>query len=737
MSRSRQLAMLSDMERTHKTNASEDLTPEQREAVEHMEGPMLVVAGAGSGKTRVITRRIARLIEKGVPAGRILSITFTNKAAREMAERVKAMALGERPRISTFHAFCARLLREDSPRLGYTRDFTIYDEDDAESVVKEALAAIGAKGNLKPAAVRAAISAWKSRMIGPDEAYAQAAISYQGRALAETYRVYEDLLRSRNALDFDDLLLRTLEVLRLHQDVLDKWRSRFRYIQVDEYQDTNRVQYEILKVLGGASGNVVVVGDPDQSIYSWRGAEPSNIRDFLTEFKGAKVVRLTKNYRSGQAILDAACVLISHNPGERAGRLQGVRGTGSPPKLLITYDEEHEAYAIAERIDRELAKGRSAREIAVFYRTNAQSRVFEQVFIRRAIPYAVVGAVAFYQRREVKDALAYLRVALNPSDDVAFTRIANTPPRGLGASTLERLSAAASNRGIPIAEAARDPKALSELPERVRDNLGQLRNLLEKLARLADGPASGAVRAAVEETGLRDMYEKAGESERVENLDELVAAAAEFDQAHPGAGLKDFLEETALQTDLDLWDDQAERVTLMTLHSAKGLEFPVVFIAGLEEGLLPHARSLEGSPLELEEERRLLYVGMTRAMDELWLSYARTRRQGGRMRLSVRSRFLEELPEELISIEDLAGPRGEEPAQAPRTHSLPSRSPDPDGPDYVDWEFEPGDRVVHPTFGLGRVIEMKGRGPKAKITVDFTVAGRKVLALGFANLRKE
>jgi len=738
-------------------SSHEDLTPEQREAVEHEEGPLLVLAGAGSGKTRVITHRIARLIEKGVPAGSILSITFTNKAAAEMAERVATLVGSERPRVSTFHAFCARLLREDIPRLGYRRDFAIYDEDDAEAVAKEALAAVGAKELLKPAAARAAISRWKSRLVGPDEAYSSVAGSHRERALAEAYGVYERLLRERCSLDFDDLLLKTLEVLRVHREVADKWRSRLAYLQVDEYQDTNRVQYEILRSLAAASGNLAVVGDPDQSIYSWRGAEPSNIRDFLRDFPSARVVRLSRNYRSSQSILDAACALISHNPGERAGPLSGVRGCGRPARVLVTWDEEHEALAIAERIDRAIVAGRRPREIAVFYRTNAQSRTFEQVFLRRGVPYSVVGAVAFYQRREVKDALAYLRVALNRSDDVAFRRIANVPPRGLGAGGLEKLAEAASARGLSLADAAREPAVLEALGERARAGIEQLDSLLGRLAALAEGPAAEAVRAAIEETGLRRMYEGSGDSDRVENLEELLAAATGFDKLRPGSGLRGFLEDAALQTDLDLWDDKAERVALMTLHAAKGLEFPVVFVAGLEEGLLPHARSLGESVEALEEERRLLYVAMTRAMDELWLSCARSRRQGGQTRLCVRSRFLDEIPRELVAVEDLTSapersradsraagrPRSlagdREPTYEPVAAGRRARArtvADPDAPDDIDWELEPGDRVVHPSFGSGRVVEVKGSGARARVTVDFLEVGRKVLALGFASLKK-
>jgi DNA helicase-2/ATP-dependent DNA helicase PcrA len=745
-----------------------DVTPAQSEAIEHGSGPMLVLAGAGSGKTRVITRRIARLIERGVPARSILSITFTNKAAGEMAARVHALvgragSGGGRPWVSTFHSFCASLLRRDIVKLGYPREFTIYDEDDSCDALKEALRSVGAPESIRPRAARAAISRWKSALVGPDQAYAEAAGSgFRERRIAEAYRLYEGMLRSRAALDFDDLLLKTLGLLRVHDDVREKWRRRFRHLQVDEYQDTNRVQYEIVKLLAGEERNVAVVGDPDQSIYSWRGAEPRNIEDFARDFSGALVVRLGTNFRSRQAILDAASGLMSRAPGERAGELTGVRGEGERPRLVLTWSADDEAAEVSRRIGDVVRAGRPAREVAVFYRVNAQSRAFEQAFMERGVPYAVVGGVAFYQRKEVKDALAYLRVALNPADDGAFGRIVNTPRRGMGEKARGSFTRSAAERTMPLAEAARDRKLLAGLPERAAGGLRRLDRLLGRLRRLVRGPAGPAARAAVEETGLRAMYEGAGEDERVENLDELAAAALAFDETDPEGGLQGFLEKAALVADIDRWDERADRVALMTLHSAKGLEFPLVFIAGLADGILPHARSLDGGEGALDEERRLLYVGMTRARDELVLSCSRSCRRGARSRLAVRSRFLDEIPPSALVTEDLAG-EGEvwESRARPglrrrfrrrRSHDgftigdeAKERSLDEERAirralDEIEEgcavRVEPGDRVDHPEFGAGKVVAVRGAGEEARVTVDFSRVGRKTVVLGRSGLTR-
>jgi len=751
------------------------LTAAQREAVEHLDGPMLVLAGAGSGKTRVITRRVARLIQRGVPARSILSITFTNKAAGEMKERVRQLVGDSRAWVSTFHAFCARLLREDIERLkgpggvaAYKRGFVIYAEDDSRQTIADAMKEVGAPEDLRPAAARSTVSRWKSSLVGPDEARATA---MKGRAkdrvVADVYRVYERMLREREALDFDDLLLKTLEVLRLDAAAREKWNRRYRYVQVDEYQDTNRIQYEIVRHLAGPERNVTIVGDPDQSIYSWRGAEPGNIEEFLRDFEGARVVRLDTNFRSRQPILDASSALISRNSGPRAGELKSSRGAGRLPRIIVNQDDYGEAREIARRMSRLISGGRPPREIAVFYRTNAQSRAFEQAMLERGVPYVVVGTVSFYQRREVKDAIAYLRVALNRADDVGFRRIVNTPRRGVGPKALAKLAEAAAERGVPIGECVRDPDARSRLSKKAANQLTRLDALLGRLAKLAKGAAGEAARAAVEESGLRTMYENAQDFERVENVDEFVNAAFGYDEKHPGSGLAGFLEEASLLADIDRWDRESNRAALMTLHAAKGLEFPVVFVAGVEDGLLPHGRSLgEGDQTALEEERRLLYVGMTRAMDELTLSYAHARRQGGQTRLCVRSRFLDNIPSKFTELEDLTGDatawessarpgvrrtfRGGHAAR-PSGASASSRRKVPDE-DSVKVQrairreieamedsglpsIEIGMRLRHPTFGVGRVVSVRGSGRGAKLTIDFPNVGRKLVALGFVELR--
>ncbi len=765
--------------------ATEDLlaglTPAQREAVEHVDGPMLVLAGAGSGKTRAITRRVARLIERGIPARSIMSITFTNKAAAEMKERVRQLVGDARPWVSTFHAFCARLLREDVERLlgpggvpVHKRGFVIYAEDDARQTVVDAMKEVGAPDDLRPAAARSAISRWKSSLIGPDEARALAMKGMpRERVVADVYRVYVRMLGERDALDFDDLLLKTLAVLRLDAEAREKWNRRYRYIQVDEYQDTNRIQYEIVRHLAGPERNVTVVGDPDQSIYSWRGAEPENIKDFLRDFKGAKVVRLDTNFRSRQPILDAAGALIARNSGPRAGELKSSRGPGELPRVLVNSDDFSEAKEIALRMSRRIQSGRPPREIAVFYRTNAQSRVFEQAMLERGVPYVVVGSVSFYQRREVKDAIAYLRVALNRADDVGFRRIVNTPRRGVGPKALSKLAAAAAERGVQIGESIRDPEARACLPDRGAKLLGRLDALLGRLSELAKDTAGEAAEAAAEESGLKVMYQNAQEFERVENIDEFVNAAFSYDEEHPGAGLAGFLEEASLLADIDRWDRESNRAALMTLHAAKGLEFPVVFVAGVEDGLLPHGRALaDGEKTALEEERRLLYVGMTRAMDELTLSYAHARRQGGQERLSVRSRFLDNIPSKLTETDDLAGDatEWESTARPGVTHtfrggsgggssqsSYPPRASSSSrrkASDEISTEderairreieameesglpsIEIGMRLQHPTFGVGKVVAVKGAGRGAKVTLDFPHAGRKMVALGFVKLK--
>lgn len=746
------------------------LTPAQREAVEHFDGPLLVLAAAGSGKTRVITHRVARLVSKGVPAREILSITFTNKAADEMKRRVAAMLpsnVATEAVVSTFHSFCARLLRREIGRLGYPNEFTIYDEEDAAGLLKNIISSQFPEAAIRPRPLRAAISRWKSALVGPDEAYTRGAASSKGRTLAEIYRLYQERLRSCGALDFDDLLLKALEVLRLYPNALGRWQDRFRFLQVDETQDTNLVQYEIAKLLAGERRNLALVGDPDQSIYSWRGAEPGNIDSFTRDFPRARVVRLDTNFRSTQAILDAASALISQDPGPRAGRLTGTEkmGSGERPTVVITESGQHEADEIARRIDRLTRKGTPAGAIAVFYRTNAQSRVIEQVLTARGIDYSVVGSVAFFQRKEVKDALAYLRIAVNPKDDVSLVRVAGVPRRGIGEAALASLGDEAASRGLSLAEALPYSKR-DGLTRRSRgkEGLKELARVIGLLGELVKGKALPAVRAAVEVTGLKKFYEE--EPERVENLDELLNAAQVFDERRP-EGLAGFLEEAALLTDADRWRHSSERVVLMTLHTAKGLEFPVVFIAGLEDGLLPHARSLAegtGSGVPLDEERRLLYVGMTRAEGSLFLLHARSRRSGGQLRMSIRSRFLSEVPEELLRVEDeTAGelwtsaarpgmgmyfrkraeraPRVASDEEVPDEDALVRRALAGKGQTFEDdvspepiESLRPGDRVVHPKYGPGEVVSVKGVGAAAKATIDFASVGRKTIALGFVEL---
>ncbi|MGB6200720.1 MAG: UvrD-helicase domain-containing protein, partial [Candidatus Acidiferrales bacterium] len=631
----------------------DDLNPKQREAALATEGPVLMLAGAGTGKTRAITYRIAHLIEIGMPGDAILAVTFTNKAADEMRERVATLLLRSGkpfadPWIYTFHAFCARLLRREAPRLNLPRDFAIYDDDDQIAAVKRALEQLGIADSAdRPRALLERISSAKNHGETP-EAAAEAAGDDRARAFARVYAAYEGVLRRAGALDFDDLLLRAVQVLAESSEARSAWTSRFRYVMVDEYQDTNRAQFDLLRLLLNADRNLCVVGDEDQSIYRWRGADVGNILRFAENFPGAQVIRLEQNYRSTQNILDAASGVVQKNQKRLGKTLEATRGAG---KLLAFYearDAKAEADFVSERIAALLAEDSSA-HIAVLYRTNAQSRAFEEALLWRAIRYRMLGGFSFYQRAEVKDVLAYARLAIRPDDDVALLRVLNTPPRGIGKVTLDALRGLARERGISLWAASAE-LAENATAQRSAVPLRGFRELIEHLRQdvAALAPAD-FLSKVIDRSGYLDMLsqrDSVEDSARADNVRELLAAVAEGTDR--GETLTDFLEHAALVSDADNFDSRAT-VTLLTLHSAKGLEFDHVFLTGLEEGVFPHSRSAN-HPDDIEEERRLCYVGMTRARDTLTLTRAVYRRIYGNDRLegSLPSRFLAEIPGELI-----------------------------------------------------------------------------------------
>jgi DNA helicase-2/ATP-dependent DNA helicase PcrA len=704
------------------------LNPQQREAVLATEGPVLILAGAGSGKTRVLTSRIAHLVlERGVAPGSLLAVTFTNKAAAEMKARVAALLGGASSDawISTFHSLCVRLLRREAAAAGLRHDFVIWDEEDQLAAVREALRELDLPEKLHPprralSAISAAKNAGRAR---PDDA-ADGLHARVGRA-------YANILAAAGALDFDDLLLRSVALLDADARVREAYRRRFRYLLVDEYQDTNRPQYELVRLLAGAGGNVTVVGDEDQSIYSWRGADINNILDFERDFPGARVLRLEDNYRSTQAILDAAVGLVRHNLRRKGKTLRAVRPGGEKVRLRSCADEFVEAGHVVEGLARARGEGR----VAVLYRMNAQSRLLEEALLRSRMPYTVVGGVGFYERREVKDLLAYLRLVANPHDAMALRRVINVPVRGIGDRSLGELSAIAAGGGGSLWQAIEHAIEERRLPARA---LGPLRTFRDLIAGLrAEAPALG-VRRLLERILERSGYAAAladqdsrESQERLENLAELLSAAGAYEEREAEPGLAGFLDQVALLTDLDVARDDAP-VVLMTLHAAKGLEFDAVWLVGLEEGLIPHSRSL-ASDDGVEEERRLCYVGMTRARRLLHLSWARTRQLFGQRRMSQPSRFLAEIPPDAletwgqdIPLDTRARP---ERASGPAVRDI-ERVPvvDEGG---VEWR--PGVRVRHPMFGVGTVLRAEGRGDGVKLTVAFA-AGAKRLVARYAGL---
>jgi DNA helicase-2/ATP-dependent DNA helicase PcrA len=637
----------------------EGLNDEQREAVTYGDGPLLVLAGAGSGKTRVLTHRIAHLVGSGhAQASEILAITFTNKAAAEMRERVELL-VGNRIRamwVMTFHSACARMLRAHAERLGYTRQFTIYDTADSRRLIKRCMDEHGVDPKrFTPGAIHSQISDAKNRMRDA-ESYAQMVGSFFERTVADVYGSYERELHRMNAMDFDDLLVRTVNVLELFPEVRRKYQESFRHILVDEYQDTNPVQYRWLELLAGERRNLTVVGDPDQSIYGFRGADITNILSFEQQFADAKVIKLEQNYRSTQTILDAANAVIANNRGRKEKRLWTALGEGDPIHVREMDDEHAEARFVAGEIERLVDGGSSRNEIAVFYRTNAQSRVLEDTLVRAEIGYQVIGGTKFYERAEIKDAIAYLTALVNPQDVGAFTRIVNSPKRGIGATSVARVVAYANTMGANIWDTAVAPEQIPGLGSAAVKAIGRFMATMRGLLERAGSGTSVAelLSEVLEQSGYLEALraERTIEAQgRIENLEELVNVAAEYDASDSEEpGLAEFLQQVSLVADADTRDDSAGVVTLMTLHNAKGLEYPIVFMIGCEDGIFPHSRALEEG--EVEEERRLCYVGITRAQRDLYITYARQRTVFGAMNYAIPSRFLSEIPLHLTDREE-------------------------------------------------------------------------------------
>lgn len=700
-----------------------DLNPAQKQAVMTTAGPVLILAGAGSGKTKTLTHRIAHLVDhEGVWPDEILAVTFTNKAAREMRERLwsliepRSNQMPPRsfmPWMGTFHSVCVRMLRIDGEHVGVPSNFVVYDESDRQGLVKQAMKQLNITDKqTKASAVSQAISSAKNQLVTPDEFIASAQYPFQQR-VGEVYVLYEKLRKEAGALDFDDLLIEVVHLLRDHGDVRSKWQSRFKHVLIDEYQDTNSAQYAIVKSLVGEDRNICVVGDDWQSIYSWRGADFTNILNFERDFPGATVIKLEQNYRSTSAILEAAQNVISKNSERTDKKLWTDETGGMPVQVHSVYDGDEEAQLVASRISAQVAmQARGFGDFAVLYRTNAQSFSFERAFLRQRVPYQIIGGVRFYDRKEVKDVISYLRLIYQPSDRMSFSRIVNTPTRGIGAVSLERFLTWQSSSGQDIITSLIGVDQVGSLTPRARSSFVRLGEILRSLqSKVVDEVSpSEIIESLIAKTGYRDFVLDGSpqSEEREANLGVLVADAKNF------VTLADFLEEVSLMSSVDT-EEEAEKVTMMTIHAAKGLEFPVVFMVGVEEGILPHSRVYEAGQDELEEERRLCYVGMTRAREELHLSYAARRAQYGDSKYNMPSRFLEDMGDGLASISSATA---EEQSGYDEWAEMPS--------------FDIGDMVRSAQFGTGEIVDIDGLA----VTVNFDSGETKKLNIEYARLEK-
>ena len=721
------------------------LNKEQQQAVQHTEGPLLILAGAGSGKTKVLTVRIAHLLAQGVNPYEILAITFTNKAAKEMKSRVEGLVgdVANRIWLSTFHSFCAKFLRfEIDSFLGYNSNFTIYDTSDSQAVIKAALKALNLDDKYYPVgAMIAAISDAKNKLLFASDFRKQARDFYQQK-VADVYEYYERELRKNNALDFDDLLLVAVKLLQSNATVLDKYSHRFRYVMIDEYQDTNHAQYLLAKLLASHWKNIAVVGDADQSIYAWRGADIQNILDFEKDYPNCTSIKLEQNYRSTKIILDAANAVIDNNEGRPKKNLWTDKTEGAKIQHFTAQSEHEEAAFIGDTI----AKKHDIHDVpygdmAILYRTNAQSRVLEEALIKRALPYTMVGGTKFYDRKEIKDVLAYLRVLYNPFDDLSLLRIINVPKRSIGATTVAKLQEYARANGTSLFMTLTQLHLIDSIKGKTKEKLEEFGILIFTLvSEMENRTVLDILESILDRTGYLAQLEESTDPQdqaRAENIGELLSVAKDFQDTNPSGTVEDFLEQVALVNDVDSFEQEESKVTLMTLHAAKGLEFPIVFLCGLEEGLFPHSRTLM-NPEEIEEERRLAYVGITRAEKELYISNATTRTVFGRTSSYLPSRFIDEIPEELV--DGLRAKRkvpDDIKRHVPQHMSVTSRpvtKPIVRNEVIADWKV--GDTAIHSKWGNGKVINVTGEGAGMKLTIEFPTQGVRVVMAKFAPVKK-
>lgn len=721
------------------------LNKEQQQAVQHTEGPLLILAGAGSGKTKVLTVRIAHLLAQGINPYEILAITFTNKAAKEMKSRVEGLVgdVANRIWLSTFHSFCAKFLRfEIDSFLGYNSNFTIYDTSDSQAVIKAALKALNLDDKYYPVgAMIAAISDAKNQLLFASDFRKQARDFYQQK-VADVYEYYERELRKNNALDFDDLLLVAVKLLQSNAAVLDKYSHRFRYVMIDEYQDTNHAQYLLAKLLASHWKNIAVVGDADQSIYAWRGADIQNILDFEKDYPNCTSIKLEQNYRSTKIILDAANAVIDNNEGRPEKNLWTDKTEGAKIQHFTAQSEHEEAAFIGDTI----AKKHDIHDVpygdmAILYRTNAQSRVLEEALIKRALPYTMVGGTKFYDRKEIKDVLAYLRVLYNPFDDLSLLRIINVPKRSIGATTVAKLQEYARANGTSLFMTLTQLHLIDSIKGKTKEKLEEFGILIFTLvSEMENRTVLDILESILDRTGYLAQLEESTDPQdqaRAENIGELLSVAKDFQDTNPSGTVEDFLEQVALVNDVDSFEQEESKVTLMTLHAAKGLEFPIVFLCGLEEGLFPHSRTLM-NPEEIEEERRLAYVGITRAEKELYISNATTRTVFGRTSSYLPSRFIDEIPEELV--DGLRAKRkvpDDIKRHVPQHMSVTSRpvtKPIVRNEVIADWKV--GDTAIHSKWGNGKVINVTGEGAGMKLTIEFPTQGVRVVMAKFAPVKK-
>jgi DNA helicase-2/ATP-dependent DNA helicase PcrA len=708
-----------------------DLTEAQAQAVAHTDGPILVLAGPGSGKTRVITRRAVNLARTVARPDQVLAITFTNKAAGEMRERILSLGVGRGPYgpmwVCTFHSLCARLLREYGYELGLKPNFSIFDDSDQRSLLKEAIAACGLHSdNWSPRMAQDAISQAKNKLQTPGD-FANGATDFTTRTLARIYAKYQELLLAQNAADFDDLLMYMAQVLQNVERVRTELSDRFRYLLIDEYQDTNRAQYVIARMLAQHQ-NICATGDPDQSIYAWRGADIQNILDFEKDFPSANVVRLEENFRSTGLILSGASMLIHNNHRRKAKALWSAFDAGEAIRVWTCEDERDESARIASDIRSHLDAGGRGDDVAVFYRINALTRALEDELRRLAIPYKIIRGVEFYNRKEIKDVLSYLRVIVNPSDETALLRAIATPPRGIGKTTIERLRAEAIQRGLTLFETLRH--AATDAGSGLSKKLGPFAALLDELAALSRFPVAPVVEAVLTKSGIERVLEQSHDvdTDPLENVRELVTAARQYDQDNPDGGLSQWLQQISLTSDADALENAGGAVLLMTLHTAKGLEFPHVYMVGLEEGLLPHRRALDfANPNDLEEERRLCFVGMTRAERRLTLTHARYRMVRGVTERTLPSCFLKELPRDEVLHEVFEIERD-------RSRAHLSRSNWDEYASQGTCEYYPGQRVSHEEYGEGEIVRLEPRGKLMYIRIYFPRFGERAFSLSHVAL---